>query len=451
MKFLPFPKSLAGQFVLLLVLALLAVNTVAILVLGSERDRMLRAVRRSAQVDRIVTLVPALNAMDPKLRSDVVRAVSGRRTRLTVDPQPRVEKGPAGPVGDAVAAVLGERLDLPQGLQVRIAVRDHAGNRRPPEWGDFRRRRRRILMDLSIPLEDGMWLNSRQISSLPRLSGPNYTILGLLGLSFVAVLGVGLVFIVRLTKPIAALRDAAVQVGRGRRDVQLAETGPAEIKDVSRAFNEMQSEIARFDEDRARTVAAIGHDLRTPITSLRIRAEMLDEAKLRDPMIRTLDDMAMLADGLLAWGRNEAEVEIPSTVDVAALLKGLCDNAEFNAAYDGPTALEITARPTALRRAFSNLLENARRYAGGATVRLARSDSEAQVIVEDDGPGIPAERLATITEPFRRGEESRSRETGGAGLGLSIVQTIIRAHGGRLDLANRQDRSGLIVTVTMPG
>lgn len=451
MKFLPFPRSLAGQFTLLLVLALLAVNTVAIFVLGSERDRMLRAVRRSAQVDRIVTLVPALNAMDPSLRSNVVRAVSGRRTRLTIDPQPRIQKGPAGPVGDAVAAVLGERLVLPEGLQVRIAVRDHAGRKRPHEGGDFRRRRRRILMDLSIPLNDGMWLNSRQISSLPRLSGPNYTILGLLGLSFVAVLGVGLVFILRLTKPIAALRDAAVQVGRGRRDVRLAETGPAEIRDVSRAFNEMQSEIARFDEDRARTVAAIGHDLRTPITSLRIRAEMLDEEKLRDPMIRTLDDMATLADGLLAWGRNEAEVEIPSTVDLAALLKSLCENAEFNARYDGPAALEITARPTALRRAFTNLLENARRYAGGASVRLARSGSDARVIVEDEGPGIPAERLATITEPFRRGEDSRSRETGGAGLGLSIVQTIIRTHGGRLDLANRQDRAGLIVTVTMPG
>ena len=455
------PRSLAGQFTLLLALALLVANIAALFLFSSEQGRVLRNLRRSAQVERIVNLVPALNAMAPGLRADVVRAISGRRTRLSVDPEALVSEDQAGDVGTAVAEVIGDRLDLPEGLTVRIAIREPDPDRavkrahqRPGERAGKPGRwlhHRGIRMDISIPLADGSWLNSRQVPASSRPPLPGRAILILLGLSFLAVLAVGLWFIRRLTTPIKALGEAAQRAGRGDREARVAETGASEIRDASRAFNAMQGEIARFEAERARTVAAIGHDLRTPITSLRIRTEMLDDETQREPMIRTLDEMRVMADGLLRWGHNEAEAEPVETIDLAALLRDLCgQDAASGMHFVGPAGLAIAGRPVALRRAFSNLIENAERYAGGASIRLAAAGSRAVVTIEDEGPGFPPDQLDGIFEPFVRGETSRSTDTGGAGLGLSIVRSIVRSHGGTVSVANREGRSGLVVEVSLP-
>ena len=167
-------------------------------------------------------------------------------------------------------------------------------------------------------------------------------------------------------------------------------------------------------------------------------------------MVRILDEMALLADGLLNWGKSEADPENSGEVDLSALLRELCDLEVFDATLDAPDKLLLTGRPIALRRVFSNLLENAQRYAGHALVRLQQQDGRAVVTITDDGPGIPEDRLATIMDPFVRGEDSRSRETGGTGLGLSIAQSIVRSHGGSIALSNRAEGSGLNVTVELP-
>jgi len=300
-------------------------------------------------------------------------------------------------------------------------------------------------------LSRGGWVNVIARSEPPS-QGQAAALLGdgvfylILGLSLLSVLGVGLWFVRRLTQPLALLADAAQAAGRGDRSARVPEEGARELREAAAAFNAMQAQIARFDAERTRTLGAVGHDLRTPITSLRIRAEMLDD-ELRDPMVRTLDEMTVMANGLVAFARGNAQSEEMQTVDLDDMLQHLCQ--ERGASYTSGKVQMIRARPVALLRAIGNLVDNAIRYGSVARVSLERDTDNVIIVIEDEGPGIPEERMETVFEPFVRGDDSRNSETGGAGLGLSIALSIIRSHGGTLTMHNRKP-TGLKVSVELP-
>ena len=466
------PDSLAGRFALLLVAALVAANAVAFAVLWAERQRLDRSAREGQEIERIASLVPGLDALDPERRRTVARAASTRFADVSVGATPVVEST----APDARAAALAARLTAALGeREVRVAmletgpIRDRPGGGRRDAPGDDRRADRRDarhdgrgggpardgrMLAISIALAgpgevDGApdWL-----SVVTRGAGrrgddlEEEVFFVILGLSLVAAVGVSLVFVRRLVRPLGAMAEAARAAGRGDRSVRVAETGARELRDAAAAFNDMQARIARFDAERVRTLAAVGHDLRTPITSLRIRAEMLDD-EAREPMVRTLDEMGVMAAGLVAWARGEGDGETTASVDLAPLLERLC--AERGAAFEAVDDVAVAGRPVALTRAIGNLVDNAVRYGGAARVRLSRDARGALVTVDDDGPGIAPERLDTVFEPFVRGEASRSVETGGAGLGLSIARSIVRAHGGEVELANRP-AGGLRARVSLP-
>ena len=208
----------------------------------------------------------------------------------------------------------------------------------------------------------------------------------------------------------------------------------------------MQARIAQFDAERMRMLAAVGHDLRTPLTSLRIRAEMLatDESTA---MIRTLDEMTVMADGLVAYARGAHDTDDVVSVDLAVLLERVCG--ERNARFKAQEPLRVRGRPVALGRAFGNLIDNALRYGETAELIAKRDDEDVIVTITDDGPGIPEDRLANVFDPFVRGDDSRSTDTGGVGLGLAISRDIIAAHGGTILLENRQE-GGLRAIVRLP-
>jgi len=265
-------------------------------------------------------------------------------------------------------------------------------------------------------------------------------------LSLLCVLGVALVFARRLTEPLKALAGAATAAGRGDRGARVPETGAAEMRAAARAFNAMQGEISRFDAERMRTLAAVGHDLRTPLTSLRIRAEMIDDDDLRDPIIRSLDEMTVMADGLVSFARDGREAEPTTLLDLNALLAELCRDRALP--FAGVPA-RVQGRPVGLRRVFGNLIDNALRYGGAARISLTKAQGRAIVVIDDTGPGIPEERLEDMFKPFTRGDHSRSTETGGAGLGLSIARTIVLSHAGDIRLENLST-GGLRARVTLP-
>ena len=422
------PDGLAARFAVLLVLALLAAYAIALAVLSSERDRLDRAALQGREIERVVALVPALDGAPPAERRRIVRAASRRGAQIDIGPEPLVADPMQGARAGTVAARLSEALG---GREVRVALGGPRGR-----------------LALSAGLEDPpAWLNATlRAGPPPEADRGGPALLLILGLSLAAVLLVGILFVRLLTRPLAALAEAAHAAGRGDRTARVAETGARELREAAAAFNDMQARIARFEAERMRTLAAVGHDLRTPITSLRIRAEMLHEAEAQ-PMIRTLDEMKVMAEGLLAYAKGGGDAEETVPVDLAPLLERLCE--ERGALFRRGDPAAVRGRPVALGRAVGNLIDNALRYAGGARVTLSREGAEAVIAVEDRGPGIAPERLADVMEPFVRGEASRSADTGGAGLGLSIARTVAQAHGGTLALANREG-GGLRAAIRLP-
>ena len=233
----------------------------------------------------------------------------------------------------------------------------------------------------------------------------------------------------------------------------IAPSGPEELRSLTRAFNQMQTRIRRFVDDRTKLLAALSHDLRSPLTALRVRAELVDEEETRERIIETTEEMQEMVESTLAFARGVADTEPVETVDLNTFLSDLVSNLqETTTAIElktSPEAISVRLRPTSMRRALRNVIENAVRYGHHAEIRLETHEGNAVVVVEDQGPGIPAEELDRVFDPFVRLEQSRSRETGGTGLGLSTARTIAQSHGGDISLENRAG-GGLRACVTLP-
>ena len=256
----------------------------------------------------------------------------------------------------------------------------------------------------------------------------------------------------RLIVPLDHLAKATVRFGIDRDAPEMRESGPAELRAIARAFNEMRGRLKRFVDDRTQMVAAISHDLRTPLTRLKLRAEYVADEEQRRKLLDDIDQMETMIAETLAFASQDASREKRAPTDLAAMLSSICDDltdAGRNADYTGPARLVATCQPTALRRAFTNLIENAATYGSAAHVTLADKGSSVEVRIADEGPGIPADELEKVFAPFYRLERSRSRDTGGVGLGLAVARTILRAHGGDVTLANAPAR-GLVASVTLP-
>jgi signal transduction histidine kinase len=256
----------------------------------------------------------------------------------------------------------------------------------------------------------------------------------------------------RLIGPLHRLAAAADRLGLGEDVAEIAPTGPEELRRLTTAFNAMQARLTRMIAEHTRMLAALGHDLRSPLTAMRVRVEMVDDDETRERLIATLDEMQEMVEATLAFARGVASSEATETVDPAKFLRALIDDiAETGGTVtlDATPGSALRLRPHALRRALRNVIDNALRYGGRAAVRLERVGGTARITVSDDGPGIPEADLERVFEPFVRLETSRSRETGGSGLGLAIARTIIHAHGGDIRLANRPE-GGLTATIDLP-
>jgi len=252
--------------------------------------------------------------------------------------------------------------------------------------------------------------------------------------------------------PFQRLVRATRQVGTDDM-VLLPETGQSEVRELIRAFNGMHVRIHQLLTNRTQTLLAVGHDLRTPLARLQLRLDgaRIDETT-REEMAADIDEMAGLLASLQAYieaGREQGPAE---AIDLAAMIRAQIDDAAdlgFDAVYDGPDSLEMRAHAPGIRRVIANLVQNALRYAGNAEVGLAREPRGIVLTVADRGPGIPADRLEDVVEPFTRLDEARERNSQGMGLGLAIVERVVQAEGGQLTLANR-DGGGLIATIVLP-
>ena len=304
---------------------------------------------------------------------------------------------------------------------------------------------------ISLQLPDSTWLNFAAVdqATVPAWSHQS---VALIAAMLIAIIALSVLGIRRLTAPLGTLAQAAERLGRDVNAPPLAERGASDVRKALRAFNNMQERIQRFIEDRTRMIAAISHDLRTPITRLRLRAEFIDDAEQQARMLADLDDMETMIQSTLSFAREEANPEPRRDVDLVALLRSVCEDSpdvELTIEPADTETLLLRGQPVALRRGFCNLIDNAVKYGERARVGLSIGADSIAVAVEDDGPGLPEEELERVFRPFYRVEQSRSRDTGGVGLGLTVARTVFRAHGGDVGLANRPP-GGLRATVTLP-
>lgn len=272
-------------------------------------------------------------------------------------------------------------------------------------------------------------------------------------LSLYLLLLVPILFIAwRAAAPLRDLTRAARGNPALRDTTPLVEAGPSDVRDLISAFNAYRARIAAMLADKDRMLGALGHDLRTPLASLRVRVEQVEDERLQGKMIASIEEMtAMLAD-ILALARAGAGTEAQERVELAALVGELADDYREqgkDVTVGAVDAASVLARPLLLRRALRNLIDNAVAYGFRARLSVAADGAHVRVIVSDDGPGLTAEQIRALVEPFARGEESRNRATGGAGLGLSIARDVAEGEGGELTLTNREG-GGLDAMIMLP-
>jgi signal transduction histidine kinase len=307
------------------------------------------------------------------------------------------------------------------------------------------------FLNIQVSLADGTWLSVSQsrddsmwLRLLRNLGAPLFGILSILLISYWGAR--------RLLGPLRQLSVAAEKMGRERSVTVIPEMKIPEYKAIADSFNDMQLRLKRFVDDRTQMLAAISHDLGTPLTRMRLLAEDMSDPAQRDQVLADIADMEMMIQTSLLFARDDAQAEGYVTVDLASLAISLCDNATDAgqvAAYHGPDHAPLPCRPTAMRRALTNLIDNGCKYGGSVVVSLGNDADTFVITVSDQGPGIPAEDIETAFKPFRRLETSRNRATGGAGLGLTIARDIIHGHGGSLTLQNNSG-PGLTATIRLP-
>lgn len=301
----------------------------------------------------------------------------------------------------------------------------------------------------TLRLADGSRIAFRTEGRTARMPMIGNHLISLLMLT-VGVLVATLLLLRALAEPLRALARAADRAGLGE-PITVPEDGPEEVVRLARSVNAMQARLIALVEDRTQALAAVSHDLLTPIARLRLRAGSLPRDETREAILRDLDEMQAFMTSILGYLRG-AEPEAAQAVDLASIVMTIVDDAAdtgADVAYDGPDRLPATLPPLRVRRAIANLVDNALRHAGQARVALTRDGGTIRLTVDDDGPGIADADLAAVFEPFRRLDSSRSRESGGAGLGLAIVRRALEGIG-TVTLANRAG-GGLRAEVVVSG
>jgi signal transduction histidine kinase len=256
----------------------------------------------------------------------------------------------------------------------------------------------------------------------------------------------------QFAKPVERLAEAVRQFGKNPQAPPMDEVGPKELRQVIAIFNDMRSQIQTFVAHRTTMLAAISHDLRTPLTRIRLRGELIEDLEQQARLFRDVDEMQTMVGGALAFFRDDAIAEDTATFNLPQVIVAITNDyadQDVSIAYEGPMHGLCHGRPLALKRALTNLIENAIKYATTPEVGLARDQTSWSITIKDRGPGIPAESLDSVFRPYHRLDKSRSRTTGGVGLGLTVAQAIVHGHGGKIVLSNRVG-GGLEARITLP-
>lgn len=464
------PRSLFARMVLVLLAGLAAAQLASFAIHWRERGEFMARASGARSAQRIADIVRLLDTIAPAERERILAVVNapGMRVVMQALPLPEVAADEErAEQAQQLAAQL--RRSLGDGWPLEVVVTDVPVIRGPPPGfgpgmkggggmgphaeggGPGMRGRPGISFVVGTRLTDAtpLTFDLRQPSEV--VNWPLRLMLSLTVL-FGAVLIVTLVAVRSVTRPLKTLAQAAEELGADINRPPLDERGPLEVSRAARAFNTMQQRLAAFIHDRTRIFAAMSHDLKTPITRMRLRTALLDDDEMRAKFDKDLAEMEAMVAATLDFMRGLENTQPAQALDVAALLGSIAEDAREvggEVTVEGAPRAPYRGNPQTLRRCITNLVDNAVKYGRTAAVLVEDGPDELVIRVRDGGPGIPEAELERVFEPFHRVEASRNRDTGGTGLGLTIARNIAQGHGGTLALANR-DGGGLEAMLTLP-
>lgn len=449
------PRSLIGQMALLIGAALLVAQAINFALILNERQKLSLAQNQGPAITRFTSVASDFNQGPPDFRAAILEDSSRRGARFGLGGESAVPAGAREAVIEARLAQALEEAGVGAG-EVRAALSTEQFSRSRGRGGEGMRGRDRgagpvPVLILSARLADGTWLNGRIVT--PRGDPWLTTRLGAATiLLYIIVLGATLFVATRLTRPLRDLTRAAEAFAGRDAAATVEPRGPEDLRRAIEAFNAMNGRVLALLDEKDHMLGAIGHDLRTPLASLRIRAESVEPEAERERMIVTIEEMTTMLENILMLARSGRPREEARQVDIGALVDTVVEEyRELGREVElMPSGREILAvRATMLKAAIRNLVDNALKYAGSAKVTIRRDGESVVIEVVDDGPGLAPEELEKVLQPFQRTESSRSRDTGGAGLGLAIARAIAESHGGTLRLENAAG-GGLAATMTLP-
>lgn len=468
------PRSLFSRMVLILLGGLVVAQLVSFAIYWQERGQLMLQTSGMRSAQRIADIVKLIDPLPPAERARIARIIDSPPLRVSLAQPPLAfAQGDASQAERAVrfSAILRRFLGDEWPVVVNVTGT-------PPPWatayggtgpgpmpgpgmmagpgmmhGPFGPGAgpRGMSFVVQARLKDGALVTFDSRPPSDTATQPYRLVLSL-GVLLAAVIALALIAVRWVTRPLKTLAEAAEKLGADIDRPPLDEKGPLEVSRAARAFNTMQQRLAAFIRDRTRVLAAMSHDLKTPITRLRLRAELLDDAELRAKFVRDLEEMETMVGATLDFMRGLENREPAQPLDVMALLESLQEDARETGGkvgIEGKALMPYHGHPQAFKRCLGNLIGNAVQYGKAATIRVTDSADRLQICVRDEGPGIPENELERVFEPFYRLEASRSRDTGGTGLGLGIARNIARAHGGDIVLRNLP-QGGLEAVLTLP-
>lgn len=467
------PRSLFSRLVLVLLAGLVIAQLASFAVHMHERGELIAQASGMQSAQRIADIVRLLEPMTPEERTKIVRVLNAPPLTISFGGSSLASPG-EGTAQGARAALFGTMLrrylgdsrpvvvNVAEGVPLKpAAMRGYKGHEWAGEWGGamggewgpmIRHGQQAGLSFVAqVRLRDGALVTFDARLPQATVSWP-YRLLISIAVLLAAVVAISLIAVRWVTHPLNALADAADELGKNLNRPPLEEKGPLEVARAARAFNTMQSRLAGYIRDRMQVLAAMSHDLKTPITRLRLRSELLEDEQLRAKFTGDLQEMEAMVGSTLDFVRGMESGEAVKPVDIMALVESLqADIVETggSVAIRGTSCRPYSGRPQALKRCLSNLIDNAVKYGRSAAIIVDDNAEQLEIRIQDEGPGLPPEELEKVFDPFYRVEGSRSRETGGTGLGLTIARSVAETHGGRLVLANRL-QGGLEAKLTLP-
>ncbi|GJL82797.1 MAG: two-component sensor histidine kinase [marine bacterium B5-7] len=450
------PSSLRARLMLVMAIGLLFALVSSNLVYWHERGQFARQVRLDYHLQRVAAAVRLLDEADERSREDILKVIKTRMlmVRILPDfPPSKFNKDTQDTiVNNAMARRVYANLQAQLGKRPMLfqVVSDISANRFPQNRRhDHDNIHPRVGFLTVVGLEDGAAAEFRfripKEASKWRLELIASTAVLLLAAILLSALAVRLVM-----RPLRDVADQAGQIGIDLNTPLMSESGPSEVRQLSRAMNTMQTRIRDLFEQRSRFLAAISHDLRTPITRLRLRVEMVEDTELKERLQRDLVEMEAMVQETLEYMRDDASREPLLRIDITALLEAIVDDLleqGMKVQFDPGDRLVVSSRPRALKRCIENLLFNALRYGKQVELKVESDVEFVHIRIIDDGPGIPDDEIERVFEPFYRLDRARSRA--GSGLGLSISRMVIESLGGSVRLNNRES-GGLEVNVKLP-